>query len=129
MNSFLRLSWFAVAVAAQPGAAPISKKPGAALEKDYLALRLAWAQKHLLAPAKVRWESKSWAAVAEVFASNDIQAWVLGTRGERSLDSLADDERKDIGAEQHSGLAGLSGYRMPSGSKVTVRNVEVRLAK
>ena len=61
-----------------PGTGPIIIPEKGLLEKDHQALRLRWAEKHLLPEAEKRWKGKPWAGQARAVTADGFKLWLSG---------------------------------------------------
>ncbi len=61
-----------------PGTGPMVVSENGMLEKDHQALRMRWAEKHLLADAEKRWAGKPWAEQARAVTMKGLKLWIHG---------------------------------------------------
>lgn len=95
----------------EPATAPFEIKADARLEKDYKREERAWADKHLMAPALLRWQGMPWAADAEKFCRTALDAEMLGIWTDVRTSSLAPDAKKLLEARCDDPLVACLAWR------------------
>lgn len=72
-----------------PGAGPVAVPESGPLEKDHQALRMRWAEKHLLPGAEKRWLGQAWAQEARAITLEGFKIWLAAqTPDEQTLTAL-----------------------------------------
>ena len=78
--------------AVESPAGPITIAPGCSYSKDYAVKARAWAEKHLVGPAKTFWKDKDWGPKAEAYCHEALDAeFSKSWRNGLSLADLAGD--------------------------------------
>lgn len=80
-TAFITLGCILLSLASRaelPGTGPIAVPESGPLEKDHQALRMRWAQKHLLPAAEPQWRGQAWAEQARDVTLKGLQLWFGG---------------------------------------------------
>ncbi len=107
------MSGVLIRAAELPGTSGILIPENGPLEKDHAALRMSWAEKHLLPEAEKRWQGQPWAEQARVVTQKGLALWFNGlSESDKDADKTAAAARELVRTECEEPLACLMAHKI-----------------